>query len=319
MSQFSQVSKGGQEYADVIDPLSTIEQHFNVELKRKSPTEYAGPCPFCKDGTDRFVLFLDGSPRYWCRQCSKTGFVDNLDGVKQLTPDQKVEMRLRQLERRQQEQERRLSALERMAQCKDHERYHADMSDAGLNYWVNEGMSVDWMVKYKLGSCSRCPLWPSLPSYTIPIVNDGALKNIRHRLDVNGNEDAPRYLPHIKGLGVQLFNMDVIDTAPDVLLICEGEKKAIHITERVLPAVGIMGARSFKKEWVTRIKRAVSTLYVCLDPDATDSAKRLALLFGDMARVVEAPSKADDFFTHYSGSASDFRYYLKQARPVEAK
>jgi hypothetical protein len=306
----------------VTDPLSTIEQHFHIELKRKSPTEYAGPCPFCKDGVDRFVVFLDGSPRYWCRQCETQGFVDGLNGSKPLTTEQRVEMRLRQLERKQREHEDRLSALERMAQCTDHERYHANMSDAGLNYWSAEGMTVDWMVKYKLGSCSRCPLWPSLPSYTIPVINGGRLENIRHRLETNGHKDVPRYLPHIKGLGVQLFNADLIESKEakeQGLALVEGSKKSIHISERVLPSIGIMGARSFKKEWVTRIKQAVSALYICLDPDAMESARRLASFFGSIARVASFSCKPDDFFVLHGGTKSDFEYYLSQARPIGVK
>lgn len=301
------------------DPISIIEQHFHIELRRKSPTEYAGPCPFCKDGVDRFVLFLDGSPRYWCRQCQAQGFVDALDGAKPLTTEERVLMRLRQLERKQRETEERLSALEKMERCNDHKAYHFNMSDQGLEYWLSEGMTVDMIAKYQLGSCPRCPLWPSKSSYTIPVINSGRLENIRHRLDVSRDGKVPRYLPHVKGLGVQLFNMDAIENAGDSLIVTEGEKKAIHVNERVLPAVGIMGARSFLKEWVKRIARAVSTVYVCLDPDAAESAQRLAALFHGRARIVDIGCKADDFFTRHGGSESDFRYYLKQSRPVRAK
>ncbi|MCP4540611.1 MAG: hypothetical protein GY832_26030 [Chloroflexi bacterium] len=305
------------------DPISIIEQHFHIELKRKSPTEYAGPCPFCNEGVDRFVVFLDGSPRYWCRRCESQGFVDSLEDTAALSPAEirllKIEREQRRLARQQTEQEIRLLALEQMAQCKDHERYHRQMPDAALHYWLSEGMEIDWIAKYKLGGCTRCPLWPSLSSYTVPIFDGGRLLNIRHRLARNGNKRVPRYLPHVKGLGVQLFNADAIETAPDVLAICEGEKKTIHVTERIMPAVGIMGARSFLKGWVKRIARAVSTVYVCLDPDAAESAQRLAAFFHGKARVVELPTKADDFLTIRGGSARDFRYYLKQARPVKAR
>jgi DNA primase len=48
-------------------------------LKKAAGTdggEYAGPCPFCKDGEDRFRVWptpAQGKPRYWCRQCGKRG------------------------------------------------------------------------------------------------------------------------------------------------------------------------------------------------------------------------------------------------------
>ena len=44
------------------------------ELKLKTGSEYAGPCPFC-GGTDRFIVHAnkgDGG-RYWCRQCKESG------------------------------------------------------------------------------------------------------------------------------------------------------------------------------------------------------------------------------------------------------
>jgi putative DNA primase/helicase len=41
-------------------------------LKRKSDKEYCGPCPHCKDGEDRFIVFTE-TQTYWCRQCNAKG------------------------------------------------------------------------------------------------------------------------------------------------------------------------------------------------------------------------------------------------------
>jgi putative DNA primase/helicase len=41
-------------------------------LKRKSDKEYCGPCPHCKDGEDRFIVFTE-TQTYWCRQCEAKG------------------------------------------------------------------------------------------------------------------------------------------------------------------------------------------------------------------------------------------------------
>ena len=43
-------------------------------LKRKTATEYAGPCIFC-GGEDRFIVQTNkgNRGRYWCRQCKKSG------------------------------------------------------------------------------------------------------------------------------------------------------------------------------------------------------------------------------------------------------
>ena len=40
-------------------------------LKRKTKTEYAGPCPFC-GGEDRFIV-TPAKDLWWCRQCNRSG------------------------------------------------------------------------------------------------------------------------------------------------------------------------------------------------------------------------------------------------------
>jgi len=55
--------------------LSDLIQSDGILLKRQAVTnggEYAGPCPFCRDGNDRFRVWLE-KDRYWCRQCGKSG------------------------------------------------------------------------------------------------------------------------------------------------------------------------------------------------------------------------------------------------------
>ena len=56
-------------------------QNDSIPLKRQANSnggEYAGPCPFCQDGKDRFRVWPD-KDRYWCRQCNKSG-----DGIQYL-------------------------------------------------------------------------------------------------------------------------------------------------------------------------------------------------------------------------------------------
>lgn len=60
-----------------IDILSVIGGNFKD--KKAKDGEYAGACPFCMTGEDRFIVWTrpsDGSnPSYWCRQCDKKGDV----------------------------------------------------------------------------------------------------------------------------------------------------------------------------------------------------------------------------------------------------
>ena len=55
--------------------LIDLIQSDGIPLNRQAITnggEYAGPCPFCRDGRDRFRVWPE-KDRYWCRQCNKSG------------------------------------------------------------------------------------------------------------------------------------------------------------------------------------------------------------------------------------------------------
>ncbi len=309
----------------VTDPVGLAERHWGISLKRVSRDEHRSlnGCPFCGDGgrgdkSDRFRIFLDGSPRYWCRQCGEQGFLDTLEKQGPLTPEEK---RLRQIEaeqrrqaQRQAEMERRLTALEQMHKCKDHIAYHKALDERALEYWWTEGMTTETIDKYMLGYCASCPTYCESPSYTIPIVNRSKLENIRHRLIApNGTG---KYRPHRAGLGLSLFNVDLLDQANKRILVVEGEKKSLVTAQSGFPNVGITGKRSFKSEWLDWFAH-VGKVYVVLDPDATASARRLAALFGERGRVVEMPVKIDDAVTKYGASSFDIENFLRLARPVK--
>jgi hypothetical protein len=111
-----------------------------LQFKRKTSSEAASPCPWC-GGNDRFVIRSSGW--YSCRQasghCSRSGWIDENNPS---PPDKEkmLELRMAALERKQAEHDRRLSALERMAHCHDHERYHQQMDkDDMRDLWLAEG------------------------------------------------------------------------------------------------------------------------------------------------------------------------------------
>jgi len=306
----------------LIDPIELAERHWGISLKRISKDEYYSitGCPFCGsngDKTDRFRIFLDGSPRYWCRRCGAQGFLDTLEKQDPLTPEEK---RLRQIEaeqqrqaRKQVEMEQRLTALEQMHKCKDHVTYHEALDERALEYWWTEGMTTETIDRYMLGYCASCPTYRESPSFTIPVINRGKLENIRHRLITpNGTG---KYRPHRAELGLSLFNVDLLDQADKRILIVEGEKKSIVAAQSGFANVGITGKRSFKSEWLDWFAH-VGQVYVVLDPDATASAYRLAALFSERGRVVEMPCKIDDAIVKYGASSFDIENFLRLARPA---
>lgn len=303
---------------EIGDPIQFVESRFGIQLRRAGRSEWAGPCPWC-GGTDRFHVWERGN--YWCRpapgHCGRSGWLDELDGARQLTPDELRDLRIAELERKVQEHERRLSALEKMHASTDHLTYHANLEHhvKAVDYWLEEGINPDTIAAYKLGYCPSCPTAPGYASYTIPVMYQGKLYNIRHRL-ANPPATGGKYRPHMAGLPAMIFNADHIDRDEPAILILEGEKKSIVVSQETeIPNIATMGAQSFKRGWAAKLDK-FSTVYVCFDPDAETKAAEVASYFGARGRLVQLPFKADDFFVRYGGTASDFQHFVDLARHV---
>lgn len=281
-------------------------------LFRKTADEGAGPCPFC-GGEDRFCIFADGG--YWCRKCRETGWLD--EDRDPPSKEQIQEMRLRALERKVEEQDRRLARLEEMHACRDHLRYHSNLDEHKRTLWYQAGIYDEAIDKFQLGYASECPTWRSSPSLTMPVYDyDNQLANIRHRLlkpDGHG-----KYRPHRSGLGQQLFNAPTLRDSHERLLVVEGEKKVICLDQAGFPAVGIMGKSVWRREWFGWFD--VGRIYIALDPDADESASRLAKVFASHGFgnvwIADFPMKPDDFIYEYGGNLRHVERVLRLARPV---
>lgn len=307
------------------DPVSIAERYWGLSFKQVSHYEWKslGGCPFCGDGgkgdrSDRFRIFTGGGdtdhPRYWCRQCNAKGSLLHLDEGYKPSAAEVQAVQIRQVERRLAEHERRLTALEQMAQSQDHLRYHQALNTRATEYWLGEGISEASIDTYVLGYCNHCPTdRDRRPSYTIPVINSSKLRNIRHRLI--GGDQGDKYRPHMAGLGTQLFNADLLAEPQDRILVVEGEKKAIVMTQCGFPSVAILGKSVFKSEW-KRLFDNAGQVIVGLDPDAHKSAARLAAIFGRRGRVAAFPVKPDDMVNLYGASEADVEAVLRLAAPV---
>jgi len=301
----------------ISDPVAFIESRYGVRLKRVSRDEYAGPCVYC-GGQDRFHVWQRGN--FWCRpgpgHCGRSGWLDELDDAPKPTPEQLLEWRVAELERKQAETDRRLSVLEQMHQCTDHLHYHENLNTCvqAVDYWLAEGMTAATIHDRRLGFCLSCPTMPGYASYTIPVMASGKLYNIRHRIANPPN--GGKYRPHVAGLPAMLYNADDLLAEGGRILILEGEKKSIVVSQETgLPNIATMGKQSFKPEWAGKLAR-FQQVYVCFDPDAKEQAYQTARLFGARGRVMSLHVKADDFFTRCNGTADGFMDYVRTARPV---
>jgi DNA primase len=247
------------------------------------------------------------------------GFVDQLDDSYDPPSEQELlRRRVERLEQKQREQERRLRRLEEMHDCTDHLRYHRNLSERHREYWYTEGIFDDAINSFQLGYATKCPTAPHSPSYTIPVFDiNNKLCNIRHRLV---DESAGKYRPHRAGLGQQLFNAPVLSTPERRILLVEGEKKSIVLTQHGLTSVGLMG-KSFKwrRSWFDWF-RNVGQIVIALDPDATENAWRLGKLFVrqgfDNVSIARFPVKPDDAIVQHHASESDIEIILRNAKKV---
>lgn len=281
-----------------------IESLPNYRQKTRKG-EYSSSCIRC-GGKDRFLFWPDKG-NYLCRRCELKGFVVEASSLtfsqEQYEAWKRAEQQRQQAERREQ-----LSTLDRIAQSSKADMYHEQMTDR--SYWYEQGLSDVTIDRFKLGYSPACPTYPDSPSWTIPIYYQNRLYNIRHRLaNPNG---CGKYRPEMAGLPPAIFNADILDGPEWMIVLVEGEVKAMCLQEVGFQAVGIPGASSFKPKWV-KLFKDTQIVYIALDPGAEKEAGEIGAILssqGIQTRVCSLPVKPDDFFCIYGGSVQEFFRFL---------
>jgi hypothetical protein len=120
-------------------------------------------------------------------------------------------------------------------------------------------------------------------AYSIPYYHTGwELVTMQYRL-FDPPTVTDRYRFH-QGLGTAYYDTQPEHPIGERVIICEGAKKAI-----------------------------VTAVYVLLDPDAGQRARKLAGEIGPAARVVSMPVKVDDALVRYGATTADLLAYLRTA------
>jgi len=296
------------------------ERWPGYEFRIKTTEEACGPCPICHEATeDGFLIFASGY--FFCRPGRHDGWLDD-DRPRTLTPEQillrKHEAEQKRQARQMADLERRLSAIERLNRSRIHERYHANLDAHGYEWWCAKGVECWAIQEYKLGQCDRCPTdLEHRPSYTIPIMDQRKSKliNLRHRLADAPNGD--KYRPEMAGLGTSLFGSHHLIGA-DKGIVLEGSIKSIVTAQYGLPTVGVFGKRGrFQTAWLDLFPDG--PIYIGFDPDATESAERLACGIAKLGKetyVIDWPDKPDDMFTVHGCTVKEWMGYLHWARRI---
>lgn len=308
--------------------IQIVQSHFSIRLKPVTDGEYRSlnGCPQCGDGgkghsSDRFRVFTDNSPRWWCRRCGFQGFIDEINGDRWHDlgwKEKRRRMAASEIRAQQYEMEQaalRRSALKTLRKSGDDDRYYQALlrTPRAWEYWKDQGFADSIIHGFRLGYCSACPMdYPQhRPSVTIPVYVRNLLWDIRHR--ILGAKDGDKYRPAAKHLPRVLFNADNLFDAPaDYIMLVEGEKKSIAATQAGWWSVGVMGQDSFNRNWVDAFNR-FETIYVVLDPDALKNAREIAALFGGRGCAIQLPGKLDDLLRDGYGANKIWKAIQKGA------
>jgi len=186
--------------------------------------------------------------------------------------------------------------------------------------WNKRGLSDTWIDYYRLGYCPARRFTSGdehfdSASLTIPYFRPTFTQNPEGGADVTWqvvqmkhrllSDDTPggKYRPHMAGAGNHLFYTDLHQrNVYGDLLIVEGEIKAMVTWAAMwagedclfpnLTVIGIPG-QSWRTDFLDQFNLA-DRVFICLDPDATSSARKLAERIGDKAKVLLLPDKIDD-------------------------
>ena len=272
---------------------------------QKRNNEYAGPCPFCGGGKDRFVIFTNRPFPHWnwfCRKCWRKGWADQLNPrlKAELTPEMRAEYAKRNQESEIARKKAQTMLLERYQKSRVWEKYHTAMNATNRAWWRSHGIPDEWQDFWQLGYVPHLVVGSgesavARNAYTIPKFDFGwRPTNMDYRI-VDPPEKVGKYRP-IKGLPATPF-ISMPEGRTDRIAIVEGAKKAMVLHARnIMPdytcIFGIPGDTSWcGLETKARKYRRV---WIMLDPGAEKFAHRLATAIGKHAIVVELPDKPDD-------------------------
>ena len=164
--------------------------------------------------------------------------------------------------------------------------------EQGLPYLLSRGISREVAEMFQLGYVPTGQEFGGRIS--IPYLTPSGVVSIKYRRMEETTE--PKYLWEA-GLGLHLFNAQILITAGDTVVLTEGELDAICIQAYVgFPAVAYPGTDTWKKQahWPLCFE-GVTEVVVLSDGDAPgrEAARRVAETLGAKARVIDLPDGLD--------------------------
>lgn len=286
-------------------------------------------------GEDRFVIWTDREFPHWnffCRVCHpEAGWIDELNPnlKEQLPPDERMRRAAEYAKEREEalraEIQRAQDALKELQEARAWVRYHEQLTDAARNTWGSWGIPDFFIEYWQLGFDPAHTVWTkggewTTPTMTIPIFEPitWECSNIRHRL-MNPPRPGDKYRPERSGLPQSFFVAEPDNPIKGRTLLVEGEKKAmvsfITADDPAFQVLGIPG-KNMPNYLIDRLQEA-DPVYICLDPDATSAARKLAATIGiERCRMIELPDKIDDLILKHDLDKYWLRNVMRQAVKV---
>ncbi len=249
---FKPVSSEQIARAKAVDVYSLASKRVTLHVWKGSeqkPREWAGPCPVCKDGTDRFHVTRE---TFLCRQCPvRMGgdaidfikWVDKVDfrtAVEMLTGDKLPEgaRLIEPVEKSQQpsDYDWQSASWQRDAQkaltAAQAALWDSTAGRAGRAYLEGRGLHSGAWVAYGLGYSHAVGVkGKKVPAIAIPWFVQGTLRGIRYRL-LERVEGHKMWAFYGSRFSKSLFGGQIIHGVGKLqptLIICEGELNAVSI------------------------------------------------------------------------------------------
>lgn len=293
-------------------------------------------CPFHKEDTPSF--FVNVKEQYFhCFGCGAGGDVFNFvmrqkgmsfsEALKYLAERKGIQVSFDNVDL-QEEQKRRdiYSALSEAAKI-----YHESLPAEVIDYLKGRGLTEETIKAYRIGFCN------GQSKYRLPhevLLNAGLIyENGRNYFE--GFITFPHILygrvVYISGRGypekkhkkletdkvqlAHLYNEQVLSQKE--VILAEGEIDTLTLLQHGFNACGVLGAGSFKDEWVNKFKNC-ETVYLSLDGDEAGikGSLRIGNQISEKARIVCLPAGMDinDYFNSYT--KDDFDKLIASSKDI---
>ena len=260
-----------------------------ITVKSKGHNQYN--CPLCRSGTGKnrtgaFTIY-DNDTKWHCHACGEGGDLFDLIGKYEHITDFKDQLKrageILGMETDIRQEQKAVKKEEPKKPAEDYTAYYeaCNRQLGEINYLRRRGISDETADKYSIGYDRHYTRYTGGAAWTALIIPTGKGSYIARNTDPDADKDQ-RY----RKIGSsEIFNVDVLDTATEPVIVVEGEIDALSIIEVGGRAIGL-GSVSNVSKLIERMKKRKPKCTMILSLDADDRGKeaseKLSEAFSEM-------------------------------------